>query len=378
MKLQLWVINSLLLFVLVFALILNNLFKHEPPVIHIKKISKELETQKIEAIPTTSTSWEKIYQNDVFNTYQAPAIKVIKQSFVTPIPEAQPVSFTPPPEPKPIPFLPPLTISLKGIIASASEENSVAMIADETNKEKMFHLGDKVKDAEVIKISRNKVVLLRSNGQQETFYLIKEDLSAQDSERWNNIVKKINDQKYKIDPYTFQEEVDSFGNFIERAAILGIAYSQGTPIGIKIGDTQNCDVATNLGLIQGDVIRSINGIDTADSKNRTKIYDTITAMKINSTITVDLIRSGQNISIIYELTKLERIFKKQLPTGVQETKGPDEFPMNALQERDKRLREFSQVHAPKDRHGQASDLRKHLLENLHSRLRNARNNARRW
>jgi hypothetical protein len=215
--------------------------------------------------------------------------------------------------------------------------------------------------------------MLRSNGQQETFYLIKEDILAQVPERWNNIVKKISDQSYKIDPYTFKEEIDSLGNFIERIGAIGLAYSQGSPIGIKIGDTKNCDAASNLGFIQNDIIRSINGLDASDSKNRTKLYDSILKMRIGDKISVDLMRSGQNISVTYELAKLERIFKKPLPAGVQETKGPIEFPMNQLQEREKKMREFSKIHGDDERRQQnTSDLRKKLLENLHARLRHAR------
>lgn len=377
MKLQLWIINSAFILVLICALVLSNLFKQDPPVIQIKPIVQKSEIKSSANTTTTILNLEKIYQEDLFGTYVAPVIKAVKKSFITPIPEPQTITFNPPPEAPPANILPPLSISLKGIIAAADEQNSVVMIADESNKEKMYHLGDRLKDAEIIKISRNKVVALRSNGQQETFYLIKEDLSSQAPEKWNNIIKKTNAHSYKIDPYSFVEEVDTFGNFMEKAAILGVAYSRGNAIGVKIGDTKDCDVANNIGLIQGDIITSINGINTAASKDRTKIYDAITQMKIGNKFEVNLIRSGQNISITYELAKLERVFKKPLPAGVQENKAPSELPMNAIQERDRRIRDFSKLHGNNNRANQMSDLRRHLLENLHSRLRTARGNARR-
>ncbi|KKQ32653.1 MAG: hypothetical protein US49_C0006G0104 [candidate division TM6 bacterium GW2011_GWF2_37_49] len=377
MKLQLWIINSAFILVLIVALVLSNLFKQDPPVVHINAILQKGDIKSLEVAPAEALNLEKIYQNDVFGTYVAPIVTAVKKSFITPIPEPQTITFNPPPEAKQVNFLPPLSISIKGIIAAAEEQNSVVMIADETNKEKMYHLGDRLKDAEIIRISRNKVVLLRSNGQQETFYLIKEDLSSLAPERWNNIVKKTNAQNYKIDPYAFLEEVETFGSFMERAAILGIAYSQGNQIGIKIGDTKDCDVANNIGLVQSDIITSVNGINTSESKNRTQLYDLITQMKVGDKIDINLLRSGQNISITYELTKLEKIFKKPMPAGIQENKKPNELPMNALQERDTRIRDFSKIHGKGNRGNQMSDLRKHLLENLHSRLRNARGIARR-
>jgi type II secretory pathway component PulC len=373
MKLQLWIINSFLVLLFLLTLILGQLLEQEVPVVSIAPVS--FERKKIEVTPVVAAGWEKIYQADVFDTYVKPVVEITKPSLVTPVPEPAPAQVISPPDPKLPSFIDPLTVTLKGIIVTGDEQRSAAMIADETNKERMYYLGDKIKDAQIIKIVRNRIVLLRANGQQESFYLIKEDMFAQPTEKWANIVKKINDQQYKIDPHAFKLEVESLGNFIERAGVLGTSYSKGNPIGVRIGDIKDRDVATNLGLVQNDVITSINGIGVSNIKERMQLYDAILRMKIGDTISVKMLRAGNEVSINYELSKFPRISRSLTAVEGQEPKkgGPETLPMNPLQERENRMREFAKRHAGGQRDQRmASDMRSRFLENLREKMKRAR------
>jgi type II secretory pathway component PulC len=379
MKLQLWVINSFLIFVLLIALLVSRVFVVEPPVIKIKAVLPE-DVKLVETKPVVEKNWEKIYQNDVFGTYiEKVAPPPEKVSLVTPIPDLPQAQVVVPPEPQQPAFIAPLNITLKGIIVTGNELNSAAMIADETNKERMYYLGDKIKDAQIIKISRNRVVVLRVNGQQESFNLIKDDLFATSGDKWENIIKKVSDQYYKIDPHAFKLEVDSLGNFIERVGVLGTAYSQGKPVGVKIGDTTNRDVAPLLGLLQNDVITSINGVSVANVKDRMRLFDAISRMKLSDKITVAMLRAGNTVSIDYELAKFPRISKAMAALAGKDLgkTGEDNFPMNSLQEREKNAREFAKRHGEDERDQRAvSDLRSRFLENLREKLKNARNRVR--
>lgn len=380
MKLQLWIINSFLVLEFWLALLVSRFLEIEPPVVKIKAVSSDV-AKMIETKPVVvEKNWEKIYQEDVFGTYvEKAAPPPEKVSLITPIPELQPVQATLPPEPTLPAFVAPLTITLKGIIVTGDEEKSAAMIADESNKERMYYLGDKIKDAQIIKISRNRVVVLRANGQQESFYLIKDELFGTAADKWENIVKKITDQKYKIDPHAFKLEVDSLGNFIERVGVLGTAYSNGKPVGVKIGDTKGKDVATSLGILQNDVITTINGIGVADVKNRVRLFDAILKMKVGDTISVNMLRAGNQVSVDYELAKFPRISKAMAAlVGKDLAKtGTDALPLNQMQEREKRAREFAKRHGGDERDNRTvSDLRSRFLENLREKLKNARNRVR--
>lgn len=379
MKLQLWIINSFLVLLFLLALIASQFLEQSTPVVNIVPVS--FERKKIELKPAaTVASWEKIYQGDVFGTYIKPVVEITKPSLVTPIPEPAPAQVIIPPEPKLPSFVNPLNITLKGIIVTGDEQKSAAMIADETNKERMYYLGDKIKDAQIIKIARNRLVVLRANGQQESYYLIKEDPFAPATEKWTNIVKKINDQQYKIDPSAFKLEVDSLGNFIERIGVLGTAYSSGNPMGVQIGDVKDKDVATNLGLVQNDIITSINGISVANLKERMNLYDAISRMKVGDIISVKMLRAGNEVSINYELSKFPRISRSltALQGQAPQKVGPDTLPMNPMQEREKRMREFSRRHEGGQRDQRVvSDMRARFLENLREKLKRSREQVRR-
>lgn len=379
MKLQLWIVNSFLVLLFLLALIVSQLLEQRTPVVNIVPVS--FERKKMELKPVVATSWEKIYQGDVFGTYVKPVVEITKPSLVTPIPEPSPAQIITPPEPKLPLFVTPLNIVLKGIIVTGDEQKSAAMIADESNKERMYYLGDKIKDAQIIKIARNRIVVLRANGQQESFYIIKDDPFASSSaDKWTNIIKKINDQQYKIDPNAFKVEVDSLGNFMERVGVLGTAYERGKPIGIKIGDVKDRDVATNLGLVQNDVITSINGIGVANVKERMRLYDAVSRMKVGDFVTVNMLRAGNEVSINYELAKFPRISRSLSAAAGQAPQkiGPDDLPMNPLQERETRMREFAKLHGGDQRDQRAvSDMRSRFLENLREKLKKARDKVRR-
>jgi type II secretion system protein C len=380
MKQDLWLANSSLVVVFVSSLTLYNALEQEPlPFKPVVKIEQPVAVEKKKEEPTpTATAWEKIYQDDMFGTYTAPDVKPTKQSLITPIPEPKPPVIPPPPEPKKQDFIPPLTITVHGIIAGSDESKNVAMIADETNKEGMYHLGEKVKDAQIIKIAHNRVVLLRANGQQEVFYLRKEDLVDDQTitDRWKYIVKRVDDQTFDVDPASFGKEVDTLGSFIERTAVIGTAYATGKPIGIRIGKLQPQAAGTFLGLMENDIVTSINNMDVANAQNRLSIFDTVTKAPIGTNIKVGLKRAGADIFFTYRLAKIERPHKTFL-FGVSPTAQPTQpdtgLPMNRLQQRDQTMRDFSAQHFDPDKHKSAMmDIRERILNGLRQRLRNAR------
>ncbi len=370
----LWVVNSSLLVIFCLALFVNSSLKQEPPVLRLKRILvDEIEKKTPEAPAITIKTWEKIYQNDIFGTFVQQEVKIAKQSFITPIPEPRTPTIIPPPEIKKFDFVAPLNITVKGLIVSADENKSIAMLTDEAGKEGIYHLGEKIKDAQIIKIANNRIIFIRANGQHETFYLRKDELPTEPDSKWKAIIKKNDDQNYDIDPIAFKEEVDSLGNFLERAAVIGTAYAQGAPIGVRIGKLSPTDVGAMLGLLENDIIVSINNKKTSNTKERMNIYDTICAMKIGDLITTVINRAGKDVTLNYKLTKLEKPRKAiGIPGQISTEKPGTELNMSAPQQREQAIRDFTKQHANQRNNETLMDIRKRLLENLHARLRNTR------
>lgn len=373
MKQGLWVLNSSLIVVFLLALFVSNLLIIEPPIVRLKSFILDDFQKKKVALPVSTTSWDKIFQNDLFGTYIAAEVKATKQSFVTPIPEPKPPTIIQPPEVKKVEFIAPLAINVKGIIVSSDENKSVAMIADEAGKESLYHLGDKIKDAQLIRIARNHIVLMRANGQQEIFYLNKLDLSGDSTEKWRLIVKKIDDQNYEVDLSAFVHEVESLGNFMERASLVGTVYADEKPVGIRIGNPVGADVALALGFALDDIILHVNDISTADVKDRVKIYDAVQMAKIGDVIKVGLRRAEKDVVISYKLTRIDKP-KKTGP--VADAKGapgaPQASQMSRLQEREETIRDFSKQRTNNRDQQTLMEIRKRLLANLQNRLRNTR------
>lgn len=373
----LWVVNSGLLLIFSAALFTHSFLQQNPPEIKIKKIIATQKPKQPEkpADQQSEKLWEKIYQCDIFGTFIAqPETPVKKQELITPIPEPKAVVVTPPPPLPKIDFIAPLTLTLKGLVVSTDETKSIAMIADEANKERIYHLGEKIKDAQIAKIAHNRVVLIRANGQHDTIYLRKDKIPATAEERWKTIVKKVNDQSYNIEPSAFKTEVESLGQFLEGIAIIGTAYNNGSPVGMRIGKLEATDIGSMIGLVENDIIVSVNGIKTANPLERMKIYDTITQMKIGESFNVMLNRAGKNVAITYTLARVEPPSK--IPGILEKTstkKTDQDLRMNPMQEREKIIRDFEKIHAPQKNQETVMEIRKRLLENfLHTRPQNSR------
>jgi type II secretory pathway component PulC len=366
-----------------FALVLGvyEVLQQEPPVWHAPKIATPAseEEKKKDAHRIIAPTWERIYQEDIFGTYTAKDLKAVKQSLITPIPEPRPPVIPPPPEPQKQEIIPALSIFVRGIIAGGDENRNVAMITDETNKEGMYHLGEKIKDAQIIKIAHNRVVFLRANGQQEVFYLRKDDAPTDQpaAEKWQYIVKKIDDQTYEVDPISFTKEVDTLGSFIEKISVIGAAYHGGQSIGIRIGKVEQSEVATALGLMENDIITTVNELPVADAKNRLAAYEKISAMQIGGDISVGIKRADKDVIVTYRLAQIPKP-KKSIFPGIK-VAAPSTLPaedplkLSRLQQREQSLRDFDKLHPEQQRHEQTMmEIRKRILDNLQRRLHNTR------
>ncbi|MCF7799582.1 hypothetical protein K9L05_01310 [Candidatus Babeliales bacterium] len=374
MKQNLWILNSSLLLMLLLTVLANYYLEQKPP--KIKFIEKSVE-EVVEKKKFPPIIPERIYKNDIFGTYVTTIKQPTQQSFVTPIPPEPTPTITPAPELPKQEIIAPLTVTLKGIIYSSQDENSVAMFADETNKERIYHPGDKIKDGQILKISRNKVIILRANGQEEIFLLRKDDLSLapkqeqKPEDRWKYVIKKIDDNNYEIDHKEFAKQVKSLSDFMENLGLIS-AYQDGKNIGIKITEIKPNEIEEQLGLKLNDIITSINNMNTTKLKDRVKIYNDITKIRKNELVTLKLKRENQDLTIKYKMAKLRTPGADLFLQSAKDEQILGTFKLSPEQEREKRIREFNQYHRDPMQKQVVSDVRNRFLENLRSRTRDRR------
>jgi len=298
MKYPLWILNSSLFFLLLLAFFFIW-FSQEKIPRRVGLEPKELPAVVIKAMPIINIV--KIYEQDLFDTYTRPA---------EPPPAPGPI-LPQPPRPKPPrvltkerpSFLEPLPIMLKGIIiVSQDDTKSMATIAGEKFPETVYKIGDIIEDAQLIRIFRNKVVFVRSNGQQEILYLREKDAKTDPVYAflggWEEVVEKISDTEFSIDPRLFTDRVQNLAQFID-ILDLTTAYRRGKSVGCRVGALTDNSLGVALGLHSGDIVLAVNDIEATNASNRYAIYKKVIDSKINDTIIVRIQRSGQIIILSY-------------------------------------------------------------------------------
>jgi len=280
MKHPFWIVNSLLFFLVIFTLIF--IYTSRVPVPERESIEPVYIPPKKDR--KLDINIRKIYEDDLFGTYKK-ELKPVRQDFTTPFPEPPPpqkTSITAVSTPK---FLDPLDITLKGIVViSTNDTKNRAIIEDnKTKREDMYKVGDLIEGAQLIRIFRNKVIFLRSNGQQEVLYLREQDAKFDPAfaiiDGWDNVIQKVSENNYLISPKEFIFRVTNLAQFID---ILGLtsAYQKGKSIGCRIGTLGLESLGVYLGLQTGDIILTINDIPAFNTPNRLKIYNKILTFQL--------------------------------------------------------------------------------------------------
>jgi len=310
MRYPLWILNSSLLFLILIVIAFAFVSQQRiPPREAI--IPEESSPALKREIGEINIS--KIYEHDLFDTY-------VKEVPLTEQEEKTGESLPTPPTPKtphtpdiPRPqFLEPLNITLKGIIAfvHGSDKNCAIIENNQTKQEACYKLGDTIEDAQLIRILSNKVLFLRSNGQQEVLYLKENEAQADPSyaaiSSWADVVKQTTEHEYLINKHLFSERVQNLGAFIDFLSITSI-YSKGISVGCRIGQIGTNSLGKALGFEQGDLVVSINGIPATSTENRMIIYKDILKKAGVEPIHVEIIRSNRPLSLQYTVSSNRKI-----------------------------------------------------------------------
>lgn len=307
MKHPFWLVNDLLFIVLLTIVGFMFFSRQKAPIPTPLTSTAEIKLPK-KAVSKIDLS--KIYTNDLFETYKQPVPKKEEQ-------EIAKVSMPEPPTPQPVKvplalppkFLEPLQIVLKGIITISDESENIAIIQDNRNSlTKNYKIGDKIDDAQLIRIFSNKIVLIRSNGQQETLYVNQYDAELdqqiQSRANWSSVIQKKGSFDYIVDPQTFIQSIPNLAEFIDALNLITV-YQKGRSIGCRIGILQPKTIGVALGLQTGDIIETINSIPATTTDSRFEIYQKLISMDLGDTIEVNLVRNQQEITITYTLQQLE-------------------------------------------------------------------------
>lgn len=303
MKHPFWIINSSLFFLLLFVVGFVSFFRSELPErerVELTQASKPITTENLHINIT------KIYEQDLFDTYKKEEPANQTPQLVEPLPEPpQPQTISIPEVPEPQ-FLEPINVTLKGImtVGSDSSKNRAIIEDNKTNQEATYRVGDSIEDAHLIRILNNKIILLRTNGQQEVLYLREQDAKNDPAyaiiDTWDTVVKKTTDNDYIIDTKQFTHRIQNLGQIVDTLS-LTTAYEKGISIGCRIGLLDEKSFGPQIGLQKGDIILSVNNIAANNTENRLAIYQNIMTLANKDVITVNILRSDIPQTMRYTL-----------------------------------------------------------------------------
>lgn len=311
----LWFLNLILvglnLILITFISLTNNK-------ITIDFLFQKSEIHKIILPKSEIPSLNNITNRDIFNT-KMPASKETKIFIFQPKNLVEIVY--PPRAPEPLPIqntlyanketLPPLQIILHGTIISDNPlDNKVFIEHIRTKEEKDYIIGDIIEDAQIVYINKHKVILIRSNGQEETIYLnklLKIEEEAIANTQWNKIIQLGDNNIRSINLDLFNYKIKSFSSFIEQLNVITI-FENNIPIGCLMQNTQEGSLAHALGFEENDIILSINDILVNEANTRINIYELILDNKNNQNflISVNIKRNGLLFTLQFQLKKNEK------------------------------------------------------------------------
>ena len=314
MRQPFWIINSSLLLLALIAA--GFIYLGRPSIPELQDIEPRpyRAPRKVES---ATVNIAKIYEYDLFDTYQKELIPTQAPDYVIPLPESPiPMAARIPEEPKPQ-FIEPLPITLKGIVIVLNDDskNRAVIMDNRTNKELSYRVGDAVEDAQLIRIFSNKVILMRSNGQQEVLYLRERDAKLDPTyaaiDNWQEIITQTNSNTFVINSAEFVNRIKSLAQFIDTLEIT-TAYKQGESIGIKVTNIGPGTLGLTLGLTKEDIILKVNDMPLAQTQNRLAIYNHIIGLKTNDTIHVTLVRNNREIVLNYLLQEVQQPRKQEI------------------------------------------------------------------
>jgi len=218
------------------------------------------------------------------------------------------------PAPSPVAEAPPPTAPLDvqmTLIGTGEGEDmpSFAAIEDRiTREQRVYRVGDVVKDGVVLaKVERNQI-LLRLGAQQQVLTLYTdgtEDVASGagaprapgDVAAVTGGVRQVQANRWVLDKQEVSAALENLPQLLTKARVIP-NFSDGKPDGFKIFSIAPDSLYAKIGLQNGDVLQQINGVEIKDPENFMRVFQ---QLKDETNIALDFVRNNRRESFAYEI-----------------------------------------------------------------------------
>jgi general secretion pathway protein C len=186
---------------------------------------------------------------------------------------------------------------------------SFAVIEDRiTREQRVYRVGDVVKDGVVLaKVERNQIVL-RLGAQQQVLTLYTdgtEDVASGagaprapgDVAAVTGGVRQVQTNRWVLDKQEVSAALENLPQLLTKARVIP-NFSEGKPDGFKIFSIAPDSLYAKIGLQNGDVLQQINGVEIKDPENFMRVFQ---QLKDETNIALDFVRNNRRESFAYEI-----------------------------------------------------------------------------
>lgn len=190
------------------------------------------------------------------------------------------------------------------------KDSSLALVEDENSRLAEFYkTGDMIlNQATVLAIERNRIIISRA-GNQEVLAIYEEEISPLTSTSstlppptlppGNSPVevRKVAENSYEVNRLAFEEVTKNLGTIMTQARIVP-HFIEGKIAGYKIFAIKPDSIYTDLGMMNGDVLQRVNGVEVESPE---KALQVLSQLKSETDFQIDLVRNGKPMTFSYRL-----------------------------------------------------------------------------
>jgi general secretion pathway protein C len=237
-----------------------------------------------------------------------------------------------PPPPPPPPPKPAANLKLVGTVVGPPER-TYAVIEDlSTKRQDLYRLGDVVKEAKVVEVTRNRVVLDNRGRREELFSFEKTDAAspppsvpatrqsavprrpplamesptqepppppaqAEEQDTADAEIERVGENMWRINRDDLVEQLDNFGQMM-RDARLTPHFTGGQPDGFMITNLPSDSFLGRMGLRNGDIMKGVNGQKFGSLEEFFQAYQ---QLQTEPMLQLEVERSNRTETLTYEI-----------------------------------------------------------------------------
>ncbi len=175
-----------------------------------------------------------------------------------------------------------------------------AVLADSTNQQTFYRLGEKLPDgSQIVKVLHDRVSLKRSDGSVSDIQILDDTkiVTVAKAVPATAGVKRLSKDSFMVDQREVAASTDNLGQILTQARALPYM-ENGKTAGFRLSEIVPGSIYEKIGLQNGDVVQRVNSQDINDPGKFFQMYQ---GLKDERHITLDLIRNGQHQTLNYDI-----------------------------------------------------------------------------